>query len=202
MKTPKPTNKGRKFPPEPLSPVEVAAIIGQCSKKAPTGVRNRALLALLYRAGLRVAEALALYPKDVDEKAGTIRILHGKGDVSRTVGLDAGAWAMLQLWIERRAKLGRKATEPLFCTLQGETIKTPYVRAWLPRIAKKAGITKRVHAHGLRHTCAAELANEKVPMNVIQQQLGHANVATTSRYVNHLAPTAVVAAMQQRVWTP
>ena len=64
------------------------ALIRACSPRAPTGVRNRALLVVLYRGGLRVGEALALYPKDLDRRRGTIRVLHGKGDKARTVGLD------------------------------------------------------------------------------------------------------------------
>ncbi len=75
-----------------------------------------------------------------------------------------------------------------------------YVRALLPRLARKAGIEKRVHAHGLRHTHAFELANERTPLHVIQQQLGHSNVAVTSRYINHLAPTAVIETIKAREW--
>jgi integrase len=59
--------------------------------------------------------------------------------------------------------------------------QTPYIRALLPRLAGEAGIEKRVHAHGLHHTHGAELAREGVPMNVIQTQLGHSNLGTTSR---------------------
>jgi integrase/recombinase XerD len=68
--------------------------MGACSKRAPTGIRNRALIAMLYRGQLRIGEALALKPKDLDRKAGTVRVLHGKGDKSRTVGLDDGAGAI------------------------------------------------------------------------------------------------------------
>lgn len=60
------STKGRKFPPEVLKEDEVRALMGACSKRAPTGVRNRALIALLWRSGLRISEALALMPADVD----------------------------------------------------------------------------------------------------------------------------------------
>ena len=86
-----PANKGRKLPPEPLTAEEVKGLIRACSKRASTGVRNRALIVVLYRAGLRISEALALLPKDLDAQASTIRVLHGKGDHDRVVGLDAGA---------------------------------------------------------------------------------------------------------------
>ena len=120
------------------------ALIRACSKRAATGVRNRALIVVLYRAGLRISEALALYPKDLDAQASTIRVLHGKGDHDRVVGLDAGAWAIVQLWLDRRAAAGINGRAPVFCTLKGRPMKSAYVRTLLPRLARKAGIDKRV----------------------------------------------------------
>jgi site-specific recombinase XerD len=196
-----PANKGRKLPPEPLSAGEVKALINACSKRATTGIRNRALIVVLYRGGLRVSEALAVMPKDLNPTNGTIRVLHGKGDHDRVVGLDAGAWAILQLWLDRRAAAGINGRAPVFCTLKGRPMKSAYVRTLLPRLARKAGIDRRCHAHGLRHTHAYELATEGTPIHVIQAQLGHSSVATTDRYIKHLNPAAVVKAMQSRAWT-
>jgi site-specific recombinase XerD len=196
-----PANKGRKLPAEPLAPDEVKSLIRVCSKRAPTGVRNRALVVTLYRCGLRVSEALALMPKDLDAANSTIRVLHGKGDRSRTVGLDAGAWALLQLWLERRAALGLNGRQPVFCTLKGKPVSAAYVRMLLPRLARRAGIEKRVHAHGLRHTHAFELASEGTPIHVIQCQLGHSSAATTDRYIRHLRPEAVIEQMKGRTWS-
>jgi site-specific recombinase XerD len=195
-----PSNKGKKLPAEPLSPDEVRMLIRSCSRGA-TGIRNRALLVALYRAGLRVGEALNLLPKDLDPEAGTIRVLHAKGDKARTVGLDQGAWAIIERWLERRSALGINGKSPVFCTLRGEPLDTSYCRRLLPRLARKAGIQKRVHPHGLRHTFAFELAGENVPLHLVQQQLGHSNLSTTDRYVRHLNPTAVIQAMKSRAWT-
>ena len=75
---------------------------------------------------------------------------------------------------------------------------TAYVRALMPRLARKAGIEKRVHAHGLRHTHAAELAMEGKPVNLIQAQLGHASLAVTSTYLAHIAPVQLIEAMRGR----
>ncbi|MFG0314666.1 MAG: tyrosine-type recombinase/integrase, partial [Phycisphaerales bacterium] len=75
-----------------------------------------------------------------------------------------------------------------------------YVRRMLPRMARRAAIEKRVHAHGLRHTHAAQLASEGVPINVISRQLGHSNVGTTSRYIDHISPTQVIETMRARDW--
>lgn len=193
-------NKGRTFPPEVLTEGEVKALIRACSNRAPTGIRNRALIVAMYRAGLRLGEALALKPKDVDPKTGTVRVLHGKGDRHRVVGLDPGAMAIVMRWMDKRKQLGITGRSPLFCTLQGKPLKGSYVRTLLPRLASKVGIEKRVHPHALRHTMAFELAMEGVPVPVIQKQLGHASLATTQRYLDHIAPKDLVEAMRRREW--
>jgi len=89
---------------------------------------------------------------------------------------------------------------PLLCTLNGSKLNTSYVRALPPRLAAKAGIEKRVHAHGLRHSHAADLVREGVPVNLIQRQLGHASLAVTSAYLGHIAPEQVVAVIRERNW--
>ena len=116
------------------------------------------------------------------------------------VGLDPGAFAIVERWLDKRKQLGINGRSPIFCTLAGKPVKTPYIRALLPRLAQRAGIEKRVHAHGLRHMHAAELMAEGVPVNVIQKQLGHSNLGTTSRYLDHIAPRDVIQTMQKREW--
>lgn len=200
----KPANYGQKYPAEVLSREEVGQLLAACSRRGPTGLRNRALIIVMWRAGLRVAEALALLPKDVDLEAGTIAVLHGKGDRRRVVGLDPQACAVVEAWLARRRALGIGRGAPLFCTISGTTrgrkLQSAYVREALKLLARKSGIEKRVHPHGLRHTHASELAREKVPVNIIRRQLGHGSLATTARYIEHLMPSEVIEAMQQRVW--
>lgn len=190
----------RKLPAEVYTPDEIARLVKACSTKAKTGIRNRALIITLYRGGLRLSEALSLFPKDLDRSAGTARVLHGKGDKSRTIGLDDGAFTAIERWLDAREKLGIGARSPVFCTLKGEPIFTAYIRALLPRLARKAGIAKRVHAHGMRHTHAVELASEKVDLLTISAQLGHANISTTDTYLRHLAPQRVIEAMRARTF--
>jgi site-specific recombinase XerD len=211
--------------------------MGACGRYTPTGLRNRALIALLYRAGLRINEALRLYPKDLDLTDGSVRVLHGKGGKSRTVGLDPGAAAVIEHWLDARSRClalslrdGRDARDaryvmlddlpapcsvqqapmvprnafgrhPVFCTLYGQPMSDAYVRVMLKRLAARAGIDKRVHAHGLRHTHAAQLRAEGVDIAIISRQLGHASITTTARYLDHLAPRAVIEAMRRRSWT-
>jgi len=190
---------GRKLPAEPLTKDEVRALLAQCSRRAPTGVRDRALITVMYRAGLRLEEALALKPADIDAANGIVRVLHGKGDRARPVGIDDGALAVVQLWVDERKRLGLKNGK-LFCTLAGKPLSDSQVRQMVRRRAANAGITKRVHPHGLRHTHAAELAAEGVPVNVIQAQLGHTSLATTDIYLRHIAPADVIALGRSRHW--
>jgi len=190
----------RRLPPEVLSDAEVCALMGACGRHAPTGLRNRALIALLYRTGLRVNEALNLYPKDLELGAGAVRVLNGKGGKSRTVGLDPGAVAVIERWLDARSRLGVNGRHRVYCTLRGHAMSDSYVRVMLKRLAAKADIDKRVHAHGLRHTHAAQLRAEGVDIAIISRQLGHTSITTTARYLDHLAPTAVIDAMRRRSW--
>lgn len=193
-------NKGRRYPAEILSASEARALVRASSPRSPTGLRNRALVVVLYRGGLRLAEALALAPADVDAAAGSIRVLHGKGDRARTVGIDPAAAGLVAAWAARRRSLGIGPRGPLFCTLDGGPLQQQYVRTMLGRLRARAGITKRVHPDGLRHTHAAELAAEGWPANLIQTQLGHASLATTDRYLRHIAPRALLEAARRREW--
>ena len=195
-----PANKGRKFRAEPLSRAEANALIGACSAASRTGIRNRALLAVMYRGGLRIAEALALRPADADPDRGTIRVLDGKGGKPRTVGVDAGAMASIQRWMDTRRAAGIRRG-PLFATLAGGQMSPQYVRAMMTRAADKAGIERRVHPHGLRHTMSAEWIQEGRSPVLLRDQLGHTSLAVTDRYLRDIAPGEVIAAAHQRQWT-
>jgi integrase/recombinase XerD len=186
-------------PAEVLSELEALALLRACSTRAPTGIRNRALIAVLWRCGLRISEALALQPRDVDLQAGILRVRHGKGDKSRTLGLDEQTAALLARWLDRRQTLAG-GREPVFCTLKGDPIDSSYIRRLLPRLARKAGIDRRVHAHGLRHTHAAELAREGTPVNVIRDVLGHSTLTVTDRYLRDIAPIQVIDTQRGRRW--
>lgn len=191
---------GKKLPPEPLTAEEVQALITACSPRCSTGLRNRALIALLHQSGLRISEALALRPHDVDLDQQELLVRIGKGQRSRRVAVGADALLRLSQWLAARDKLNIGAKQPLFCTLQGAPIKTAYVRALLPRLAAKANIAKRVHAHGLRHTHAVALIRAGQPVDVIRGQLGHSSLATTARYADHLCPDDRLTRLKAMVW--
>jgi integrase/recombinase XerD len=183
-----------------LTGEKIERLIRACSGRAPTGLRNRALVVLAWRSGLRISEVLALRTKDVDLDAGTIRVQHGKGDRYRVVGLDPGGAAIVLAWLNRRRQLGISNQEPLICTLQGGEVRQDYVRHLLPRLARKADITKRVHLHGLRHAYALELDREGLSLAGIRELLGHKSAQTTSEYLTRLGAGEAIDFAKQRSW--
>ena len=189
-------------PAEPLSPKEVRALLGACDRSGLTGTRNYALMVVMWRGGLRCAEALALRPADVDYQLGTVRIRFGKGRRARTVGIDDQALEVIEAWADARLAAGIGG-ELLFCRLRGQPgapLSPWYVRAEMARLTARAGIGKRARPHGLRHTMASEWVREGVPVTKISRQLGHASIATTQIYVDHLHPAEVVAVGRARSW--
>jgi site-specific recombinase XerD len=183
------------YPAEPLTPGEVAAIIGACSARSRTGIRNRALLMLLYRSGLRISEALALKPSDLNVADHSARVLHGKGNKATVRGFHSSADDVLARWLDTRRSLGLRSGL-LFCTLAGEPLSDRYVRDMLKRAAAKAGVDKRVHPHGLRHTYADELRKGGADVVTISKLLGHSSIAVTARYLDHLSNSQAIAALE------
>lgn len=181
---------------EPLDSGEVQKMMAACSPRCPTGLRNRALITILWRGGLRISEALALTDNDLNGE--TVRVHFGKGGKSRVIGLDPQGWAVVALWMNERARLGLRGA--IFCTLQGEPVDASYVRHLLKRLARKVGVTKRVHPHGLRHSYAYDLSSEGIDVNTIRLALGHSNLSTTQRYIDHLRPEQLISVLASRKW--
>ncbi len=127
-------------------------------------------------------------------------VLHGKGDHDRVVGLDAGAWAILQLWLDRRAAIGINGHAPVFCTLKGGRVKPAYVRTFLPRLARKAGIDKRVHAHGLATPTPMNLPARARRCTSFNASWA-SPVGDDGSLYRHLNPAAVVETMKARAWS-
>ena len=154
---------------------------------------------VLWRAGLRISEALALNESDLDSNRGGILVRRGKGGKRREVGMDRWAWQQLDPWLQLRATLPVGA---LFCVLRGPTRGHPWapagVRSQLHYAAARAGIRRRFAPHQLRHAHAVEMSREGVPLLVIQRQLGHADLAITSVYLRGIDNTEIVHAVHGR----
>jgi site-specific recombinase XerD len=143
------------------------------------GWRVQAMIVVLWRAGLRVQEALALAEHDLDHRRGSLLVRNGKGGRRREVGMDEWGWEQLRPWLSARVEL---PVGPLFCVIDGPTRGRPWsgaaVRSEFRRLAARASVRRRFAPHQLRHAHALELAREGVALNIIQRQFGHANLGT------------------------
>jgi site-specific recombinase XerD len=187
-----PRNKGMRYPADPPTVEEIVAVMRSAGNRAD-GARLRALIVILWRAGLRVSEALALAETDLDQARGALVVRRGKGGRRREVGMDRWAWQQLQLWLEIRAAL---PVGPLLCVIHGPTAGRHWeqsaARKQLRRVAAAVGVRRRFAPHQLRHAHAVEMAHEGVPLVVIQRQLGHANLGITSIYLQGIDSSEII----------
>src|ERR1700744_67651 len=183
-----PRHEGMEYPPDPPRPEEILIVMRQDIHDRH-GLRLRALIAVLWRAGLRISEALALSETDIDASRGSVLVRHGKGDKRREAGMDQFGFGQLAAWQAHRVLL---PPGPLFCIIDGVTRGRrwwpPPARDELRRLAAAAGVRRRFAPHQLRHAHAVELARERVTVNIIQRQLGHTDLGTTSAYLQGIDP--------------
>lgn len=171
--------------PKRLTRDEAQALLRQPNPRYPTGARDRALMRVMYCAGLRCAEALDLRPRDVQLGRNEIRVNQGKGGKDRVVWIDQATVEILDRW-----KAVRPASDWFFCTLGGRRLRDVNVREMMARRGRKAGIQIRVHPHLLRHTYASELVEDGYTLPEVQRLLGHARLETTALYL-HVADGAL-----------
>ena len=193
-----PRNKGRRYAADPPTVEEIVAVMRQAGDRID-GQRARAMIVVLWRAGLRISEALALSEGDLDPQRGAILVRRGKGGKRRTVGMDSWGWEHLATWVELRAAFPVGA---LFCVIHGPTAgracTPPAVRTQLRRLAVQAGVRRRFAPHQLRHAHAVEMAREGVPLMVIQRQLGHVDLGITSVYLQGIDNSEIIDAVYHR----
>lgn len=172
--------------PRPLSVDDCAAIADAPPPDAgAAALRDQALVELLYGAGLRVGEVVALDVRDLDLLGREVRVL-GKGRKERSVPLPEAARQALGAWLAWRRRPGYQG-EPLFVTLPGgrpgARLGDRAVRRLLARRAAAAGVADRVHPHRLRHSYATHLLDMGADLREIQELLGHESLSTTQRYL-------------------
>jgi site-specific recombinase XerD len=154
----------------------------------------------MWRAGLRIQEALALTEGDLDQRRGSLLVRRGKGGRRREVGMDSWGWEELQPWIDMRREL---AVGPLLCVIHGATRGRHWspaaARTELRRTAAAAGVRRRFAPHQLRHAHAVEMAaREGVPLIVIQRQLGYSNLGITSVYLQGIDSGEIIETVKAR----
>src|SRR3954471_24031187 len=193
-----PRNKGMRYPADPPSIEEIVAVM-RAAGESLHGQRLRALVVVLWRAGLRISEALALAESDLDPRRGAVLVRRGKGGRRREVGMDDWAWEHLQPWLTARLEL---PVGPLFCIISGPTRGRRWsisaARGQLRDTAAAAGARRRFAPHQLRHAHAVELAHEGVPLVVIQRQLGHSNLGITSVYLQGIDNAEIIETVHAR----
>src|SRR5260370_41008829 len=131
-----PAHAGHRLPPEVLTPEEARALLRVPSPRAPTGIRNRALLAVLYRGGLSISEALALERRDLHAAACTLTAWHGKGNRHRTIGMDPAAFALVARWLDEWRRVGPHRPTVVFCTLERRPLPPSHGSPLPPRPAR------------------------------------------------------------------
>ena len=194
----RPGSKGRRYPADPPRVEEIVAVMRQAGTDL-YGRRLRGLIIVLWRAGLRISEALALTESDLEVIRGSVLVRRGKGGRRREVGMDEWAWDQLRPWLEARVSF---PVGPLFCVINGPTCgrawSSSQVRIGLRRTAVRAGVRRRFVPHQLRHAHAVEMAREGVPLNIIQRQLGHANLGVTSIYLQGIDSGEIIETVRSR----
>ena len=176
--------------PHVLGQDEISRLLAAPDRATPRGRRDAALLELLYGAGLRVSEVVALRAGDVDDKRGLVRVRRGKGAKERLVPVGAPALAALEAHLAARPHSparrpggegapflfpGRRPDQPVGTCLVWRAIKEH---------ARRAGLSRLPSPHWLRHSFATHLLNGGADLRAIQEMLGHANIATTQVYTH------------------
>lgn len=171
--------------PEYLTVPEIEALLATTDVSKPLGMRNRAAFEVLYGAGLRVGELVALDVGDVDLDFGQVRVV-GKGRKERVGLLGRPAISAVRLYLHngRPALLGRHPSSALWLNHRGGRLTVRGVAYLLAQTAKRAGLNTRVSPHMLRHSFATHLLDGGADLRIVQELLGHANLSTTQVYTH------------------
>lgn len=176
--------------PQVMGEKAVATLIESAAPITPAAeLRDRAILEVLYAAGLRVSELTGLCWRDIDEELGMVTVRAGKGNKDRVVPLGEPALEALQAW--RTAMPAAPSPEgPVITNLRGARLTPRSVQKMVARRLLSAGIDAALTPHGFRHCFATHMLNAGSDLRSIQEMLGHASLATTQRYthvsLNHL----------------
>ena len=169
--------------PHPLGLDEVGRLIEAPDRSTSTGLRDRAILEVLYGAGLRVSELTGLDVDDLDVEGGSVRVV-GKGGKEREVPIGRHAQHAVGAYLSRArpSLVGQRTRGALFLNTRGGRLSRQSCAKLLAVHATRAGIERRVSPHDLRHSFATHLLEGGADVRVVQELLGHASVATTQIY--------------------
>ncbi len=171
--------------PKSLTEEDVQALLEAPDVTIPRGLRDRAMLEMLYASGLRVTELVGLKVSQVDRNAGVVRIL-GKGAKERLVplGEEALDWIRHYLARSRGLLLNGRSADALFVTARAEAMTRQAFWNLIKRYARSSGVHKPISPHTLRHAFATHLLNHGADLRVVQMLLGHSDISTTQIYTH------------------
>jgi integrase/recombinase XerD len=174
-----------RYLPETLNELQVEQLLESVDMKASFGLRDRAMLELLYASGLRISELAGAKLENLDLKSGVIRVT-GKGNKTRIVPVGRKACAALAAYLEeeRPSLVKRRSGSEIFLSARGGRLTT--VRIWqiVKAVARRSGLEANVYPHLLRHSFATHLLGNGADLRIIQEMLGHADISTTQVYTH------------------
>ncbi len=180
-----PLPRTERYLPETMNELQVEHLLEGVGPDAPRGLRDRAILELLYASGLRVSELVNARLENLDLENRIIRVT-GKGNKTRLVPVGAKACAAIALYLqkERPGFVGKRTGSEVFLSSRGTRLST--VRIWqiVKACAKNAGLDLNVYPHLLRHSFATHLLSNGADLRIIQELLGHADISTTQIYTH------------------
>ena len=180
----------RKKLPVILEPEEAEKLLKIPNKRYLPGVRNRAIISIMLNMGLRVSEVSNLRPGDVNLTKNKLRIVQGKGNVDRDLAIPFYTAELLRAWKDKKPA----GTEYFFCIVKnkkegkfasktGSKLSIRGIQVFVKRYGQRAGITKNISPHTLRHTYATQYYKQTKDIETLRRILGHADISTTTIYI-------------------
>ena len=178
--------------PKCLERAQLQALLSVPNVQCVSGLRNRVMLELMARCGLRIGEVRTLKLSSIRWESGILDV-RGKGAKDRCVPFHSNTAEWLQKWCDTRPE----GSEWLFCTSSGTQVSPRYLQAMVKRMTRKVGLPAWVTPHTLRHTYATQLLQEGFDIRMVQELLGHENLNTTMIYT-HVAQVELARRIQER----
>jgi integrase/recombinase XerD len=174
-----------RYLPETLNELQVDQLLNSVDTKAPLGMRDRAMLELLYASGLRTSELANARLENFYSEEGTIRVI-GKGNKTRIVPVGQKACEALAVYLstERPKLVKRRTSNEIFLSERGTKLTTTRIWQIVKEKARHSGLEKNIYPHLLRHSFATHLLSNGADLRIIQEMLGHADISTTQIYTH------------------
>ena len=174
-----------RYLPETLNELQVEQLLESIDTKEPLGLRDRAMVELLYASGLRISELASARLENFDANERILRVT-GKGNKTRLVPVGQKACAALAsyLWTERPALVKRRTGSEIFLSSRGTKLTTTRIWQVVKQCAQRSGLPTNVYPHLLRHSFATHLLGNGADLRIIQEMLGHADISTTQVYTH------------------